>query len=81
MHVGERTLNMYASVGDRLVVKGHVVGEPDRDAEILEVHGDDGQPPYLVRWADDGHEGLLFPGSDVTIEHFPAHPTPPSSGH
>ncbi len=66
---------MYANVGDRLVVRGHVVGEPDRDAQILEVRGADGQPPYLVRWDDDGHEGLLFPGSDVTIEHFPAHTT------
>lgn len=64
---------MRAAVGDRLIVRGHVVGEPDRDAEILEVHGEDGQPPYLVRWDDDGHEGLLFPGSDVSIEHFPSH--------
>ena len=49
---------MKAKVGDRLVIKGHHVGEPDRDAEILEVHGEDGAPPFLVRWDDDGHEGL-----------------------
>ena len=61
---------MKASVGDRLVIKGHHVGEPDRDAEILEVRGDDGSPPYLVRWEDDGHVGLFFPGSDAAIEHF-----------
>jgi len=61
---------MRASVGDRLVVKGHHVGDPDRDAEILEVHGTDGGPPYLVRWSDDGHEGLFFPSTDSTIEHF-----------
>jgi Domain of unknown function (DUF1918) len=65
---------MKANVGDRLVIKGHHVGEPDRDAEILEVHGEDGAPPYLVRWEEDGHEGLLFPGPDASIEHFPAHP-------
>jgi hypothetical protein len=65
---------MRAAVGDRLVVKGHKVGEPDRDAEILEVRGEDGGPPFLVRWSEDGHEGLLFPGSDATIEHYPAHP-------
>jgi hypothetical protein len=59
-----------ASVGDRLVIKGHHVGEPDRDAEILEVHGDDGMPPWLVRWSDDGHEGLFFPGPDATVQHF-----------
>ena len=59
---------MRASVGDRLIVKGHsgVV----RDAEILEVHGQDGSPPYLVRWADDGHVGLVFPGFDAEIQHF-----------
>ena len=62
---------MKANVGDRLVIKGHHVGEPDRDAEIIEVRGDDGAPPYLVRWADDGHEGLFYPGSDASIEHFP----------
>ena len=62
---------MHAAVGDRLVIKGHHVGEPDRDAEILEVHGQDGTPPYVVRWSEDGHEGLFFPGSDAVVEHFP----------
>jgi hypothetical protein len=62
---------MQVAAGDRLVIKGHHIGEPDRDAEILEVHGDDGGPPYVVRWSDDGHEGLFFPGSDAVIEHFP----------
>ena len=64
---------MFASPGDRLFVNGHHVGEPDRDCEILEVRSTDGIPPYLVRWSDDGHEGLFFPGSDAAIEHFPAH--------
>jgi hypothetical protein len=62
---------MRAAVGDRIVIKGHHVGEPDRDAEILEVRGPDGGPPYLVRWSDDGHEGLFFPGSDAVVEHYP----------
>jgi hypothetical protein len=61
---------MRAEVGDRLVIKGHHVGERDRDAEILEVHGEDGGPPFRVRWNDDGHEGLFFPGSDATVEHY-----------
>ena len=52
---------MRAAVGDRLVISGHHVGEPERDAEVLEVHGQDGGPPWLVRWSDDGHEGLFFP--------------------
>jgi hypothetical protein len=61
---------MRAAVGDRLVIKSHHLGDPDRDAEVVEVHGSDGQPPWLVRWSDDGHEGLLFPGSDAVVEHL-----------
>jgi hypothetical protein len=34
---------------------------------VLEVHGPDGEPPYLIRWADDGHEGLFYPGSDALV--------------
>lgn len=60
---------MKASVGDRIVVRGHQIGERERHGEILEVRGPDGAPPYLIRWSDDGHEALVFPGSDVTIEH------------
>lgn len=64
---------MRAVVGDRLVIKGHHIGEPDHDAEILEVRGMDGSPPYLVRWGDTGHEALLFPGTDAFVEHFEQH--------
>jgi len=61
---------MRATVGDRLVIKAHRIGEPDRDAQILAVRGEDGGPPFFVRWEDDGHEGLVFPGPDATVEHF-----------
>ncbi len=61
---------MRAAVGDRLIIKGHNVGAPDKDAEILEVHGENGEPPWVVRWSEDGHEGLFFPGPDAEIEHF-----------
>lgn len=63
---------MNAAVGDRIVIKGHHVGEPDRDAKILEVRGEGGGPPYMVEWGDDGHVGLFFPGSDAVVEHYPA---------
>ncbi len=59
---------MHAQKGDRLVIRGHHVGDLDRDGEILEV-GEHGAPPYRVRWSDDGHEGLIFPGSDAVIRH------------
>ena len=61
---------MRASVGDRMIIKGHHLGEPDRDGEILEVRGPDGEPPFVVRWDDDGHTGLFFPGPDAAVEHF-----------
>ena len=60
---------MQATVGDRIVVRSTHVGEPDREGEILEVHGSDGGPPYVVRWSADGHEGLFFPGPDTRIDH------------
>ena len=59
---------MHASVGDHIVIKGHRVGESDRDCEVLEV-GSDGGPPYVVRWGDTGHEATFFPGSDAFVEH------------
>jgi Domain of unknown function (DUF1918) len=58
-----------AQVGDRIVIKGHRVGEPERECEVLEVRGAGGTSPYLVRWGDSGHESLFFPGSDATVEH------------
>ena len=61
---------MHAQVGDRIVIVGHRVGEHERDGEILEVRGPDGAPPYVVRWGDDGHEGLFFPGSDARIVYY-----------
>lgn len=61
---------MNANVGDRITVRGHRVGEPGRDGEILEVRGADGAPPYLVRWEVDGHESLFFPGTDARVVHY-----------
>jgi hypothetical protein len=59
---------MNANVGDRIIVRGHQVGDTDREGVIVEVRGTDGAPPYIVRWSD-GHQGLFFPGSDATVEH------------
>jgi len=59
---------MEAQVGDRLVVKGRKVGAGERIAEILEVRGKDGEPPYVVRWCDDGRESLVIPGPDASVE-------------
>jgi hypothetical protein len=64
-HVG-----LSASAGDRLVIKGHHLGEPSRDAEVLEALGPGGTPPFRVRWSDSGREGVLFPGTDAVIDHL-----------
>jgi hypothetical protein len=58
---------MQANVGDRLTIRGRVVGTQDRHGEVLEVRGEDGGPPFFVRF-DDGHETLVYPGPDCTIE-------------
>ena len=59
---------MQAIAGDRLHVHSNSVGRPERVAEIVEVRGSDGAPPYLVRFPD-GHESLVFPGPDTIVEH------------
>ena len=61
---------MQAVAGDKLIVHSHHNGEPDRSGEILEVHGAEGTPPYLVRWDDDGRVGLVFPGPDASVAHL-----------
>lgn len=61
---------MRASVGDRILIRNHRTGATDRDGEVLEVRGADGGPPYLVRWSDNGHETVFFPGSDADLHHF-----------
>ena len=61
---------MHATVGDQIVIRSAHVDEKVRDGEILEVRGPDGEPPFLVRWADTGHEALVFPGPDAYVQHF-----------
>jgi hypothetical protein len=58
---------MFAKVGDRILVRGHRMGQPDRHCVILGVEHEDGRPPYLVQWDDSEGEDLYFPGSDATV--------------
>lgn len=59
---------MQIATGSRIVIHGTRVGDAERHGEVLEVRGDDGGPPYLVRF-DDGGESLIFPGPDLELEH------------
>lgn len=52
---------MKAHQGDHIILAASHVDQATRDGVVLEVRGDDGAPPYLVRWSD-GHTGLLYPG-------------------
>jgi len=62
-----------------------VVGHADHTVEIVEVRGPDGEPPFVVRYAD-GHTAVVFPGPDAVVERRPessagsgaASPTPGS---
>jgi hypothetical protein len=67
---------MDVEVGDRVTVHGHRVGDHERHGEILEVRSSaaGGDPSYRIRWDDDGHESILYPGTDIEIKHF-EHPT------
>ena len=58
---------MYATLGDGLIVHStHVVG-PVRDGVFLVVHGKLGEPPYIVRWSENGLEGRIFPCPDASV--------------
>jgi len=71
---------MKAHQGDRIILAASHVDEPTRDGEVLEVRGEDGEPPYLVRWTD-GHTGLMYPGPGAVLrvetenEHVTSAPT------
>jgi hypothetical protein len=65
---------MHAKPGDVLIVEASTAERAARRATVLEVRSSDGSPPYYVRWEDDGHEGLTFPGPD-------AHIAPADSAH
>ena len=58
-----------ARVGDRIVVRSTHQGEPERTGEVLEVRGSAGGPPYLVRWAPDGHTALFYPAGTCAVVH------------
>jgi Domain of unknown function (DUF1918) len=60
---------MRAMVGDELVVRGRHVDDPNREGVIIEVHGADGAPPYLVRWGDE-EVTIFYPSAGTTVERL-----------
>jgi hypothetical protein len=61
-----------AEVGNWLVIHGRNLDDPAREGVVVEVPHADGSPPYRVRWLDDDHVSMVFPGPDATV--LPAAP-------
>ena len=55
---------MHAHNGDWLIVEGRNDHVHARYGEILAV-GSGGEPPFRVRWVDNGHEAVVLPGPDA----------------
>ncbi|MCX4458919.1 DUF1918 domain-containing protein [Streptomyces sp. NBC_01340] len=69
---------MKAHEGDVLRFTGRIVGTPEHHATVVKVLGQNGEPPYRVRY-DDGHKTEIYPGPGCVIE---THPAPDASfGH
>jgi Domain of unknown function (DUF1918) len=64
---------MKAQPGDWLVVESMRTGEGRREGQIVGVDHQDGSPPYRVRWSDNNHETLVFPGPDGRVTHQAPH--------
>ena len=58
---------MKAEVGDRITLESNRVGGGTRTGEVVEVISREAGEHYRIRW-DDGHETVLFPSSDATVE-------------
>jgi ABC-type sugar transport system substrate-binding protein len=48
---------MRANIGDMLVV----AGSGSRTGLIIGVVGQDGTPPYVIKWLNDGHIAMVTP--------------------
>lgn len=60
-------ISVQAKEGDRLRFRGRRVGMKEHVAEVEAVLGQDGGPPYRVRY-EDGHEAVVVPESDCVVE-------------
>jgi hypothetical protein len=67
---------MIAHVGDRLILNSTPLGDTGRVGVIMGVRQDDGAPPYVVRWLDDGRTTMIFPGDEAHVESAGPAPVP-----
>ena len=62
-------MDLQARIGDEIVVDGLHHGEPPRRGEIIEVLGEPEVTHYRVRWDDNGHVSIFFPGTTSHVIH------------
>lgn len=67
---------MRAQVGNWLIVEGLTDASSRRQGQIVAVTHADGTPPFWVRWLDDDHRTLVFPGPDARVEPHPVQQPP-----
>jgi Domain of unknown function (DUF1918) len=58
---------MNANVGDHLVLRGHGSHGDDLRGEIVDIVGERGSPPYVVRWPN-GYSTLFIASPDAYID-------------
>jgi hypothetical protein len=58
---------MKANVGDHIVLRGHGSEGGDLRGEIIEILGEGGAPPYVVRWPY-GYATLFVASPDAMID-------------
>lgn len=61
-------LALRAEPGDTLVIDGGGMSGLPRAGTIIAVEGQDGAPPYLVRWTTGDYESRISPGRGARIE-------------
>ena len=63
---------MRAEVGDQLVVGTNRIGV------VIGVPAEDGSPPYIIKWLNDGHIAMVQPDQYARIIRFRHAPVPPA---
>jgi hypothetical protein len=55
---------MRAEIGDQLVRPGRTVAHGEIVGVVIAVHGEDGGPPFTVRWYEDGRASKINPNPE-----------------
>lgn len=58
---------MRAHPGDWLVVETSTLDRSSVRGRIEDVTGPNGEPPFRVRWTEDDHVSIVFPGPDARV--------------